>query len=924
MKYIKIILISFLFSTIVNASALLPIEKSLITGKLENGFEYTIKKNEKPENRAFIRLLVKAGALEEDDDQKGVAHLVEHMAFNGTENFKGNDLIKFLESLGVSFGGHLNASTNYTETIYQLEIPLENDNLEKAMLIFSDWAGRISFSQEELDKERGVVQEEARARNDVRFRLFLQSKDILYKNSKYKDRTPIGDMDIIKNIKLDRVKAFYDDWYRPEFMHLVIVGDFDVKKVEELIKSNFKNFKNKSNKKLSSREVPSIDETRILILNDKELVKSNTSFSFYEKTSKLRTEKDYKDALIQAILIKIINLKAQEQVLKLNPDAKNIFLNINPLGTNLAGYNFIASYDENKGIQAFEELIKFIFSIDKFGFNENDFKNVIKELNAQNEKTLKSLDSKTSNEYVEEIIRTYADDEIFIDEIYRINLEKKLLNQITLEDIIQEYKTILNNKNRVITFASNKEEKISKELIDKTITKALENLIKEEEVKSLPKKISLEENLKPIKIVKESFNKEYDFYEFTLENGIKVIYKYNDYKKNIVSLHSFSKGGFSVYNNFEDFINAKYAINVVGKSGYDIYNILEVQKIYMDKDIKLNLNIGRYYDVINANSSTKDFETLIENIYLLANKYNFDENIFQNTKVSLINDLKKEDLNPSRKFQKELISFRYLNDKRFNELEEKDVELLTKDKILNVYKDRFSDFNNFIFIIVGDISKDEVKKQIEKYFGNLPISTRIENYNFNETKPLKGKQKFIKNYNNENISQVSFSFNIEKPYSLEDSVKLSALSDILSTKLREQIREEKSGVYGVSVRGNFIREPYENANINISFTCDPGRKDELVKEVKSVIENLKIKPIEQKYIDSFIKKREVSFYEEKKEIRFWINQLKNSYLYDESLDNIEKYIQLVNSINAKDLLETANIYLNTEDVLYTELNPKEK
>ena len=222
----------------------LKVESTLITGKLDNGFEYTIKKNAKPVDKAEIRLLVKAGALDEDDDQKGIAHLVEHMAFNGSENFPGNSLITYLESIGVAFGSHLNASTGTTRTLYKLSVPLENDNLDKSLLIFEDWAGGLSFNPKELEKERGVVLEEARSRDNLNFRLYIQSKDTIYEGSKYKDRTPIGDLDIVRNIKIDRVKAFYTRWYRPELMHLVVVGDVDVVKVEALIKKHFAHLKN--------------------------------------------------------------------------------------------------------------------------------------------------------------------------------------------------------------------------------------------------------------------------------------------------------------------------------------------------------------------------------------------------------------------------------------------------------------------------------------------------------------------------------------------------------------------------------------------------------------------------------------------------------------------------------------------------------
>ena len=291
---IKTVLLTLsLLSTTIYAKAL-PVEPSLITGKLDNGFEYTIRKNAKPAAKAEIRLLVKAGSLEEDDDQQGVAHFVEHMAFNGTKNFAKNSLITYLESIGVAFGSHLNASTGTTRTLYQLSIPLEKDNLQKSFLIFQDWANGLSFDAKELEKERGVVLEEARSRDGVGFRLYKQSKNTLYANSKYKDRTPIGDLDIIKNIKVQRVKDFYTKWYRPELMHLVVVGDVNVKDIQEQIIKHFSHLKNTTDAKTVSRTVPKIDKRRVLFTGDKELTSNSVSIHYFNSLTRLNTTQEFK------------------------------------------------------------------------------------------------------------------------------------------------------------------------------------------------------------------------------------------------------------------------------------------------------------------------------------------------------------------------------------------------------------------------------------------------------------------------------------------------------------------------------------------------------------------------------------------------------------------------------------------------------
>lgn len=923
MKYMKLIIMSLLLCTIVNASSLLPVEKSLITGKLDNGFAYTIKKNEKPDNRASIRLLINVGSLEEDDDQQGVAHLVEHMAFNGTKNFKGNDLIKYLESLGVSFGGHLNASTSNTQTIYKLDIPLEQDNIEKAMLIFSDWAGRIEFTQEELDKERGVIQEEARARNDIKFRLSQQSKEIIYANSKYKDRSPIGDMDIIKNITLERVKDFYNDWYRPELMHLIIVGDFDVKKVEDLIKNSFKDFTNNSKRELASRDVPYVNDTRIVVSGDKELTSSSVSLSYYDKSEKILTHDDYKNSLIQAILIKLINQKAQEQNIKSDPILKTISFRIGSLGENLKSYNFVATYDGIKDELSLKELIKFVYEIENF--TEEDFNRVIRNMKSSNKEVLKNLENISSNNYADMITTSISKDTIFLDQTFAVELSNKFLNEITFNDIMKKYKEIVSLNSKLVNFVTNNKNINTEEM--KSLLKKDRNFFiadTNNKQRILPQFIVDEKKLTSVKIIEEDHNKKYNYYRFKLDNGINILYKFNNYTKNNVSLEAISKGGFSVYDNLNDLTNSKLAVDIISRSGFDGYNMLEVSKIYSDKKVKVTANIGRYYDIIKGSSSTKDFKYLIESIYLMTNKFQVDDNILNNTKNNSINNLKKSDINPSKKFSDELTNFRYSNNLLFKPMEYTDINLVNKDDILRIYKDRFTDINNFDFVIVGDISKDEVKKQIEKYFGNFPTNNREENYNYNEIKPLIGKHDFIKNYSNENISSISLTFNKDLPYSVEESFYLAALNDVLGTKLREEIREEKSGVYGISVKNSFTREPFERATISISFTCDPQRRNELVEDIKRVINNLQTKLVDNKYVTSFVKKRLSAYNEGKKESQFWINHLKNIYLYNEPVDNIDKYENIYKSINQEIIKDMANKYLNLDEIFYTELNPKGK
>ncbi|RXJ86850.1 pitrilysin family protein [Arcobacter sp. CECT 8985] len=917
----NILILVFCFS-FTNAK-LLPEDKSYVHGELKNGFKYTIKKNSKPKKKAYIQLVVKAGSLEEDDDQKGLAHFVEHMAFNGTKHFEGNKIIKFLESIGVGFGADINASTTTTRTLYKMDLPLKNDNLEKAMLIFSDWAGAISFDQKELDKERGVILEEARVRNNLNFRLYQQMKGTIYKNSKYRTRTPIGDLDIVKNTSLKRVKDFYDDWYRPELMHLVVTGDIDIKNIENLIKKNFSYLKNKSKRKPANRAVKKIDEITAMVLKDKELIKPGISINYYHDRDKIKTDKDYKQLVLRVLAANLFNIKASEQILKVNPVIKNTNLNSRDFVSNLRTFSFSTTYLNKKDkYTALDELTSLIYSIKHNGFDKNEFKRIVKELKTANNESLKYIKSKSSKSYANKIVSSVLNDEILIDQEYAIKLVDKILSNVTLNEVNNKYKQILDTKSIILSYKTPLDIKVDKKKIIDTFIRSQKHIKKAKKEEELPEVIDTS-YLKPVKIKNEKHNKKYDFYEFTLENGIKVVYKYSDDKKNKVFLNAISRGGFSLYKT-KDLVNAKYATSVISSSGLDKYNILQVNKIYNSKIISVNPKINRYNESLQGATTIDDFNLLMQRVYLMSKKYRFDNNIFENIKNTEKRKIKDQESIPSNKFNKELKSFYFNHNKRFERTSVEDINSLNKEDMLRIYKDRYSDFNNFTFLIVGDISKEKVEKYSKLYLGNLPTLKREESYKYRGIKPLSGKQEFIRDYNNRNLSKIKMIYKIDTSYSLENSVYLTALKEVLKIKLREKIREEKSGVYRINVQTSFIREPYVKSGIQINFSCDPKRKEELVSSVREVISDIKKNGVSKVYIQAFRKKALLSLESSKNNPAFWLQQLKKVYYYGDNINDIDKYKDLYTNINSSIIKQEANKYFDAKDVLYTELNPKHK
>ena len=928
MKLKKIVLFGCLFamgfSTVYAETKVeeqeLPREKSLIEGELDNGFKYIIQKNAKPKNRAEFRLVLKVGSLEEDDDQKGVAHFVEHMAFNGSKHFKENELIQYLESIGLGFGSHLNASTGYERTLYKLAIPLEKDNLQKSFLVFEDWAGGLSFDKKEFEKERGVILEEERQGDTVGLRLYNQYKSLVLGSSKYMDRMTIGDTKIIQNIPLQRVKDFYNDWYRPEFMTFIAVGDFDVQEIEAKIKKHFSNLKNKSTRKRALREIADNNETRVKFITDKELTGNSFSVQHIDLLTSRRTKKDMREELVESMMIKLFNMKAQEQLLKKNPKATSMGFSAGKINSQKGSYSFGVSYRGNDEKLALNELYALVWSFEKHGFSQENLKLIQKEKLSDNEKWFKKLDDRYSSSLASSLVGYALDTSIYVDDKEDYKISKGLIPDIKLEEINSYFRKILNIKDRAIIFSNTTGDKLSKEVVLEVIEESKKDAKDFSKVEKIAKKV-LDKELNATKIVSKTFHKKGEFYEFILENGIKVAFKQTDFSKDSITLQAFSFGGYSLYE-VDTLDNAQKASGFVAQSGAGAFSIIEIGKILADKQISTSTSISRLTENIYASSNSKDIESMFELLYLKLTKPKVDEVVATNRKEQLKYNVEQSIRNPREKFHKEYRIAFYKNNPRvfFDTVE--GVDKLNNRKMLEIYKDRFSDMNNFTFVMVGDIEPDRVELLISKYLGNLPTQKREETFNDRERDYLKGKQTFTRAYNNKNITQVGITFHNKLKYSKKRAFMLEAIDSILGIRLRELIREEKSAVYGIGVNSYLNRLGKNRLASSIHFSCEPKRADELVLAILNEIEKLKKEGVTQKELDTYKKKFEVRHETDLKENRYWLSKMVDSYQHKTSLDyEIFELENVLEKVSIEDIKALSNRLFGKDRIIAT-LKPK--
>jgi len=920
-----ILFISILLYPLFAIDTLLPKSDRLVEGELKNGFKYTIMKNSKPKNWAELKLFIDIGSLEENETQRGLAHFIEHMAFNGTKHFKKNDIIKYFESIGVNFGSHLNAQTSYEDTTYELSLPLESDNLEKSFLILKDFASGVSFDENEFNKERGVILEEARVSNTASYRIFQKSKGLLFGDSRYLNREPIGKKEIIKSIPVEEAKEFYKTWYRPEFMHLFVVGDINETQIEQMIYRYFSDLKNISSKKRASRVIEENNKTRFLAVTDKELSYNYLKVSYLDKLENLRSVEDLKKGIIEEMAIKLFNLKAREQILKDNPKASSIYLSSDAINRNRGKYTFFVNFkDREDAKSALRELYKLIFSFQKYGFSKSDFDVIKKDMLLNNENELREYKNIYSSTLISWLVEYAKSNSIFSDKRDEYKLKKQIIKSVTLDDVNNLFRKFTNFKDRTVLFATayNRVD-ISKEELLRVVDSAREDIEDLNDNRELPSRL-LSEKLENREILSVDFNSEVGVYKIILENGVEIYFKESNLSKNRVSLKGFSFGGYSLYSNIDDLINAKKSSIFVNSSGVEGFSTIDISKILADKDIYTDSTIQKYIETLYGSSSSQDIESMFELLYVRMKKPTIDKRVEKNIKSILKADINKSNALPSVRFNNELMRWYYKNNPRVIIDTPELINRLNRDKMLNIYKDRFSDFNNFKFVIVGDTNLTTIKEFASKYLGNLPTKIRDESYIDRDLDYRRGKVKFFRDYNLENITDVYILYHTkQKNFNLlKDKFSLQGLRSILNIRLRELIREDKSGVYGIGVNSSvdyFTKS--KDTLFYINFSCNPKRADELVESVYEQIEKIKQELISDAELNTFKKQTLISYKESIETNDYWRDSLSNSIMYNKPLERIYKTPEVVKSLKREDIKNMAKRIFR-EDILEARINPK--
>ena len=892
----------------------MPLDKRVLSGKLSNGLHYYIMHNDKPKNMASLRLFVRAGSLDEEENQRGLAHFVEHMAFNGTTHFEKNRLVSYLESIGLKFGGDLNAGTNFESTLYRLKVPIKDKNIDTSLQIMRDWAGGLLFNKDAFNKERGVILEEKRLRNSVNYRLYLQSCKLFFEGTKYAKRDTIGTEKVLKNAPVERAIDFYNKWYRPESMTLIIVGDITPKVIEKKITQLFSDLKNKSHAEIATRAIPQNNTTRVLTITDKELSLNSVKMFFLEDRKGIVTTKEQKDELIDAITMAMFNSNTQRYLLNNETDLLGFSMNREDISSSKKMTLFDATFQKGHREEAFEELSHIIYGYAHFGFKKSTFENIKKRFAALNENSYRGRVNTESSTYASWIAQGVSDGSIFVDEEYRYKLTKRLLKEIKLEEINNRYKEILKIKDRSILFMGTQKKSISKERVLTLIQRAKKSLSKEKktvkkEILSLPPKPT-----KLAKIVEKKYNKKLNIYSYKLENGVQVDFKQTKLQKNEVELSALSNGGDSNLPLLA-LDNGKKAVDWVTNSAPGKIKIYNMDRLLADKKLSYRFQIAHLSEHIDAKSVTKDFETLLHILYLQITQPKIDTSVAKQLRKQLYERLQEAQIDPAYRFEKDFLLFYYKNNPRILFDTKESIAKLDSKEMLKIFKKKFSAMNHFHFVIVGDIETKKLEKLIQRYLGVLPTTKTKKGYNSMPYDYRKGTQHFIKKINTENIANISLQYRTKLPYSIHTNAILDAIENILSVRLRNIIREEKSGTYGVRVSCKLTRQLQNSLILNIAFASDPKRKDELLNAIDKAIKEFIEKGVSQKEITNYQTEFKVAYEQVQQKNRYWVEILQRASQFDTPLEEYLHIDKEVESLTPDEIRSVAKEIFNGDVVV---------
>lgn len=913
----------------IDLSAPIPIDPNVRVGKLSNGLTYYIRKNSKPENKVELRLAVNIGSTAERADQQGLAHFLEHMAFNGTTSFKKNELVSYLQSIGVRFGADLNAYTSFDETVYMLSVPTEKKELlDKGLLVLKEWASAITLDPAEVQKERGVVLEEHRLGTGGEQRMRDRYFPKIFTGSIYADRLPIGKKETLEKFDPKVLTDFYEDWYRPDRMAVVAVGTLDIDEIEKKIQAEFGGIKPKRPaRQLPEVSVPDHKETLIAIESDKEAQVTSAQLLFKRKVEHQRTLGDMRSRLVKDFFNAMLNARLDEIRQSPNPPFVFGFSGFGGFVRNKGAYSVDSMTDPANVKRSLSVLLDENKRVKEFGFTAGELTRQRNRYMSRLESSFKERDKSESAQFADAYVYHYLEGAPSPGVEFRFNYAKAVVPTITLKEINDLAREAITDENRVIVVTGPDKPGVVYPTQDEImallrqsetakLTPYVDNVVEEALVAELPA---------TAKVVSEKADPRHGTVSWTLSNGVRVVLKPTDFKADQILMSSFSPGGLSLIGDDRAY-SGSYLSQVAAESGLKKLSRVQLNKMLAGKQVRVSLGLSDLYESVSGSSTPKDLETMLQMVYLQFSDINFDPAAFESFLSKQKQFLPNLIANPQTYFGNEVGKVMSQNHPRaFSFPTVEDLNRVKFDELKAVYTDRFADASDFTFVFVGNFEPEKIKPLVEKYLGNLPNKKRVEAWKDLGIRPPTGlvEKTIRKGVDQKSLVQITFTGPTK--YDRNEATAIQALGELLSIKLVEILREEKSGVYGVGATGTMAKTPYERFSFNISFPSGPENVTSLIDATIAEIKKVQSGQIEDKDVEKIKEARRVRIREDLKRNEYWASVLTRNLQEGWDIYTTEEWEARINAISKENIQAAAKKYLKLDErkqfVLLPETTP---
>ena len=908
----------------------LPVDPSIRIGKLKNGLTYYIRHNANPEKLVNFYIAQKVGSIQEEEDQRGLAHFLEHMCFNGTEHFPDKALINYLEGIGVKFGADLNAYTAIDETVYNINnVPVNVEGaIDSCLWILHDWADGLILDGEEIDKERGVIHEEWRGRNTAMMRMQERMLADIFPGSRYGKRLPIGIMEVVDNFPHQALRDYYEKWYRPDLQGIVIVGDIDVDEVEKKVKKIFKKIKKVKNP--AERIYYPVDDNKEMIFSQ-QIDKEQQNYVLqlmYKHDVPARDQRNTKEYIREntkrSFAISMLNSRFSEIMSKDNPPYLRAGVGYSGFGVTETkkAFTVMVQCKPEQILEAIPMVFTEVERARRFGFTQPEFDRLKERMIAGTESWYAERDKRTNDYYVQNCIRHFLDevDMMAPEKEYELTLD--IINSLTLDEINEVLPSLHREDNRVaVSFAPEREGatypgKNDIEMLLKMVGNARISAYEDNAVDAP----LLAEIPAGGKVVKTEEGK-WGSTVWTLSNGIKVIVKPTDFQADAINLSGYKVGGTNRYPDSERVnIGMLSALSSIG--GFGAFDATQLSKKLAGCTASASVGTSAIYDIISAGCSPKDAEEMFQLLYLKYTSPRKDEKAFESYTTRMRNNLKDRNLNPNTALSDTMVVALYGNHPRVKPFVAADVDAVDYDRVLEIYKERTSDATGYQFFIVGNVDLDAIKPLVERYIGALPCNGRVEKIEKTTVETRTGV--YRNNFKNKmenptGTENIIYAGKIDP--SRKNRIVMSFLNQVLNIVYTEEVREKEGGTYGVGVRGSISKYPEGDYSLLVNFNMSPERREELAAIIVREFEKIAAQGPVAEHVEKVRSYMLKSFEESQKKNGAWMNWL-YSYYFDGE-DNYSGYEELVKGITTEDIRLLAKYILDQGNFIEVSMTPAE-